>query len=68
MADQYEVRAEVSGIEQNPIWTNTTLVSVMYALKTINQCLYKSNGCVSSFVAYRDQDTKVCHSSNIFKP
>lgn len=40
MADQYEVRAEVTGIERNPIWTNATLVFVMYALKTINRCLY----------------------------
>lgn len=33
MADQCEVRAEVSGMERNPIWTNTTLVFVINRLK-----------------------------------
>lgn len=38
MADQHEVRAEVTGTKQNPIWTNKTLVFAMSALKI--QCLY----------------------------
>lgn len=40
MADQHEVRAEVTGMKQKPIWTNKTRVFALSALKSAIQCFF----------------------------